>query len=266
MGYSFLVRAAPLGFRFGSSLPSNGSGAWGWRFLSLSLCSFLRWTFLISLRVLAISLPHSSLDVQTDIEVSGRSTRNRQSLAHDSQVRPRLHSGWDSEQDLFLPALADEEKNASTPRNGLLRGNVQIIMKIRPCLTRRMDLQIRPETSHRIPQSSPPLPQPPHPKRGERTQEAPHKQGEDFRSLQTGIPSAGGSIPVVDPICAKAPRKAELDSAKMGDAALEEDSTEKLLIEAESIGGKFLLQIGKDILAPAPGKEIPELLFPSIGG
>jgi len=268
MGYSFLLllRDAPLDFRFGSSLPSNGSGPWGCRFLSSSLRSFLRWSFSISLRVLAIFSTFPSLDMQTDIEVSGGSTRNRQSLAHDPQARLRLHSGWDSEKDLFLPALANEEKNAVTPSNGLLRGNAQIVMKIRPRLTRQMGLPICPEASHAIPPTCPPLPKLPHPKRCERTEEAPHKQGENLRPLRIEMPAAESSIPVIDPMCAKVLRKAEPDAPKMRDSALEKDPAQKLLIEAESMGGKFLLQIGEDILAPGPGKEIPELLFPSIGG
>lgn len=89
MRYSFLLRDAALGFRFGSALISKGSGAGGGcRRFSLSLRSFLPWSFLISFRVLAILLTFSLPHVQTDIEISGTSIPGNQSLSRDPQLRP----------------------------------------------------------------------------------------------------------------------------------------------------------------------------------
>jgi len=78
------------------------------------------------------------------------------------------------------------------------------------------------------------------------------------------MPAAGRGILVIGSICAKAPRKAELDATKKVGLALEEDPAQKFLIEPETEGGKFLLEIGEDVPAPAPEKEICELLLPSM--
>ena len=88
MSYSFLLRDAALGFRFGSGLVSKGSGAGGGcRRFSLSLRSFLPWSFLISFRVLAISLTFSLPHVQTDIEISWISIPGNQPFSCDPQLR-----------------------------------------------------------------------------------------------------------------------------------------------------------------------------------